>query len=144
MTIHSLKMTTVLVIDDSLDELTRLSDILDGAGYNVVLTVEPSRAVKLCTEINFDLVLCGLQLKESLDKSEPSIMTGMDIILKLTDQHPNIPIIALTGGLDDAIGHTAKKIGAAAAMPKSLSPKSFLDEVETTLNGRTKGEASNA
>ena len=50
-------MDTVLVVDDSIEVLETVSLLLESAGYSVVCTCEPARAIKLCHEIDFDAVL---------------------------------------------------------------------------------------
>ncbi len=126
-------MTTVLVIEDSLEELHSLSQLLDSAGYNVVLTVEPTRALNLCNEINFDAVVCDLHLKDSVNAKESSLLTGMAMLWSLVDQHPQVPVIAVSRDLNESTLTTIRKLGAAAAIPKPLDSRALIQELEHAL-----------
>ncbi len=126
-------MATVLLIDESLDSGSIISDILDKAGYNVVLTIEPARALELCSDINFDVILCDLCLREKPHKKAGSLLTGMDTLWRLVDQNPKLPIVAMSKHLDQSTLEAIKKLGVFGAVSHPLESRNILEVVEAAL-----------
>ena len=126
--------TTILAIDDSPEVLDTVSLILDEAGYHVVLAMEPDRALALCNEIKFDAVLCDLYLLEDLSiPNKASITTGMDVILRLRDKHPRVPIIAMSGNLAGTSLERLKKLGLSGTLSKPFTPSELLEVIEKAV-----------
>src|SRR6188768_4186720 len=81
---------TVLVVDDTPETLGFLTDMLDNAGFTVLIATDGDSALKLVDQITPDLVL--------LD----AVMPGMDGFetcrrLKRDAGLDNVPIIFMTG-----------------------------------------------
>jgi CheY-like chemotaxis protein len=124
------RVKTVLVIDDCQELLESVSMILDDAGYNVVAAIEPQRALSLCDEIKFDVILCDLCLAS--DPSEPytaSLSIGLDAIWKLRDKYPGVPLVAMSGLMDDGHLSSITKLGLAGALGKPFDSETLLTAI---------------
>ncbi len=124
-------METILVIDDSAETLESLSLILEDAGYSVVCCREPVRAVQICREINFDLVLCDVYMHSSSQDASP--LGGIDVIWSLSEEFPSLPIIAMSGYLEEEQLQKMQKANLAGAISKPFGRKELLEIVEKAL-----------
>lgn len=85
-----MKSDTVLVVDDSLDNIRMLNDVLESAGMTVLVALEGSQALAITTNITPDLIL--------LDAIMPH-MDGFETCRQLK-QNPaltDVPILFMTG-----------------------------------------------
>src|SRR6187549_1349776 len=81
---------TILVVDDTPETLGFLTDMLDHAGFTVLIATDGESALRLVDQITPDLVL--------LD----AVMPGLDGFetcrrLKRDGQHAALPVIFMTG-----------------------------------------------
>lgn len=135
-------MATILVVDDCQEILDLLSMILDDAGHEVVATLEPTRALLLCEEVDFDLVICDVCMRDDLESSSASPITGMEVMLRLSDIHPNLPVIVMSGDLEREALHKIARLGFAGILLKPLRQEVVLKVVETALVGGVKWQPS--
>jgi CheY-like chemotaxis protein len=127
-------MKTVLVVDDCLDVLDAVAVILDDAGYNVVCTLEPQRAVQLCREINFDIVLCDLYMEGFGEQNAKTQTGGFDLIWNICDEFPKVPIIAMSGIVGEQELQQMKNSGVTGVLRKPFDRDQLLDEVLEAIN----------
>ncbi|MEO6078638.1 MAG: response regulator transcription factor [Steroidobacteraceae bacterium] len=88
--LHSDPRDTVLVVDDTPESLGFLTDMLDGAGYTVLIATDGDSALRLVDQITPDLVLMD------------AVMPGLDGFeacrrLKQKPQMTHLPVIFMTG-----------------------------------------------
>ena len=107
---------TILVVDDAPQILKALSDVLSASGYAVRTAPSGERALQIMESAQFDLIITDLKM---------SGMSGMDLIARVTDRAPNMPIVILSGfgDMDDVI--KALRAGVADYLKKPFS----IDEV---------------
>jgi DNA-binding NarL/FixJ family response regulator len=81
---------TVLVVDDTPEALGLLTDMLDGAGYTVLIATDGDSALRLVDQITPDLVL--------LDALMPGL-DGFETCRRLKQKAPltHLPVIFMTG-----------------------------------------------
>ena len=80
--------TRILVIDDEIDMLMLLRMIIeDNTEYEVETTNNPSEALKLLTEKNFDLIISDLKMPG---------MDGLELFDEITGIQPHLPFIIIT------------------------------------------------
>ena len=130
-------MTTVLIIDDSIDYLHGVSELLDAVGYCVVLTVEPQRALELCHEVDFDLILCALELREHASVGTLSTQVGIRTLLSLLKNNPTVPIVATGALLSEEVLNEMERMGIREALPKHLSHSALLRNISRLIGGAT-------
>ena len=117
---------TILVVDDVPSNLTLLSRILSGSGFEVQLADNGTTAIDMALETIPDMIL--------LDISMP-VMDGFETCekLKADDRTNNIPVIFISA-LDDADDKVkAFKVGAADYIPKPIEVKEVLARVNIHL-----------
>jgi CheY-like chemotaxis protein len=85
----------ILCVDDEADALKLRAAILQRAGYKVLSTTEPEHALYLLAANEVDLVL--------MDHLLPG-MPGTDVARKMKVLRPRLPIILLSGLLDEPEG----------------------------------------
>ena len=86
---------TVLVVDDSPETVRLLTDVLDAAGFTVLVALEGASALKIAGRLRPDIVLMD------------AVMPGLDGFetcrqLKMLSGFDNVPVIFMTGLSDDS------------------------------------------
>jgi CheY-like chemotaxis protein len=94
----------VLVVDDSIDNLTMLSLDLQQNGYRVATATNGEEAVKIAAMVNPDLILMDLAMP-GVDGLESTRQIRMSADLK------DIPVIALTAFSTDGFRRAAHQTG---------------------------------
>lgn len=120
-------MARILVIDD--EELARftVASLLESAGHEVVEAPNGQVGLSLQNAQLFDLVVTDI----IMPKKE-----GVETIIKLKRDHPDLKIIAISGG-----GRTrnldflklAKQFGADKILAKPFTEKELMEEVNACL-----------
>jgi CheY-like chemotaxis protein len=82
-------MPTILVIDDNRDDREFLKIVLEDAGYDVLEASEGRSGVQLYRQQPCDLVITDIFMPEQ---------DGLETILELKQQFPDVRIIAVSGG----------------------------------------------
>ncbi len=121
-------MANILIIDDSKDVRDIMSLLLGHAGHNVVVTAEANQALQLCKDVSFDLVICDMIMPPSKEITRESLSVGVHVIKKLTECYPNLPVIAMSGAVDNAVLDRMSNFGAKGIISK---PFNFDDLVKT-------------
>src|SRR3990167_3963647 len=79
---------TILVVDDDPEIVTLLSKILLNEGYNVMDAQNGRKALRKVEKGGIDLVILDLIMPE---------MGGIEVLKRLGDIAPKLPVIVLTG-----------------------------------------------
>src|SRR6185295_12174593 len=94
----------VLAVDDDVAMVTLLRDLLDDAGYDVVIADSGIAALKLFDEIHPDIVLTDIYMASG---------DGHELISAIRTRRRLIPILAMSGGVyAEAVLEFARKLGA--------------------------------
>ncbi|MDR2449959.1 MAG: sigma-54 dependent transcriptional regulator [Prevotellaceae bacterium] len=91
----------ILVVDDEKSIRNTMKNILEYEGYEVVLAEKGENALAAVEDDNFDVIFCDIKMPE---------MDGIEILDKLQEKHPEIPVIMISGhGTIDAVVECIKK-----------------------------------
>ena len=115
----------ILAIDDEIDMLSLLKRIIEGkTDYEVTVTPEPKRAIRLIQDTYFDLVLLDLKMPG---------MSGMEVLRKIKEIEPDTAVIIITayGTIESAV--EAMKIGAVDFITKPFKPEQILLTIQRTM-----------
>lgn len=113
-------MASILVVDDSATDRTRISGLLSKAGdYEISTAVNGRAALEELKSLSVDLVLTDLQMPE---------MDGLDLVREMKEQFPQTPVILMTGVGSEEIAVQAMKEGAASYANKN-SASDWLNEI---------------
>lgn len=93
----------ILVIDDDATVLEISEFHLKSEGYEVVTTAHSLEGARLAETGVFDLVLTDLQMPE---------LDGLDLVKRLQESVPHLPIIMISGHGSEAKAHEATRQGA--------------------------------
>ena len=114
-------MFRILVMDDEADARIFLEDVLQSAGYQVVLARDGAEGMKRYDSEPTDLALIDLFMPNR---------EGLETIKELRKRAPDFPIIAISGdSLADCLLQVARKIGANEILQKPFSPEELLESV---------------
>jgi DNA-binding response OmpR family regulator len=109
-------MSTVLVVDDDFNTLAFVKDTLEGSGGQVQLASSAAAALELLKRRTVDAVLLEVLLPQK---------EGVETIVELRQQWPDLPIVAMSGGgaliRGDQVLSYATAAGASAALHKPFS-----------------------
>jgi DNA-binding NtrC family response regulator len=128
MTCETAIMARILLIDDDDQFRTLLRKMLEKAGYDDIEEANDGRiGVKLFRQRPFDLVITDIIMPDK---------EGIETIVELTDDYPQIKIIAMSGG--GRIGpqdylETAKRLGASRTLAKPFNYSELIDTVRELL-----------
>ena len=94
-------MASILVVDDEKSIRNTLKEVLEYEKYQVELAEDGKKALELCAQNNYDAVLCDIKMPG---------MDGIEVLGKLHDQSPDIPVIMISGhGTIDTAVEAIKK-----------------------------------
>lgn len=102
----------IMFIDDDplLATLTRVT--LERLGHAAETFLEPASALAAmrASDVRYDLVLCDVRLERS---------SGFDLARELKDVRPEVPVLMLSGVVEENDLATARAIGALAVLAKA-------------------------
>lgn len=117
-------MSRILIVER--DEILRLSHhrLLSDDGFEVVSTNSADEGVRLCYELDIDLVICDCRAS-SLRSS---------FIERLHLMFPELPILALSGGEEQALRRHALNDGASAFLQRPCSHACLVSSASQLLH----------
>lgn len=115
-------MAHVLIIDDDAPLRGMLGEILQTAGHTVSEASDGVEGAQRYRANPSDVVLCDIVMKQS----------GLTLIRILTEQYPDVRIIAISGVDRVRLAH-ARGCGAMRTLRKPFSPAELLDTITEVL-----------
>jgi CheY-like chemotaxis protein len=118
----------ILVVDDSglARRLTR--KMLEELGYQVKEAADGAQALEQCALEQYDLVVLDLLM---------SGMYGQDVLLKLKELNPSLPVIISTADIQRSTREQVKEGGASAMINKPLDKDELMEILEVVWKGGT-------
>jgi len=80
-------MEKILIIDDEKSVLDMLNVVFKKEGYRVKKSLSAQKALELIDEEDFDLILSDIRLPQ---------ISGMELLRKIKEKKPGIPVIMIT------------------------------------------------
>ncbi len=121
-------MKKILIIDDDKMFRDMVNRLLERAGYDVAEAEDGKQGTQLFYEYSPDLVVTDIVMPEQ---------EGIETIEKLHRAHPEIPIIAVSGGgriNPESYLPLAQGLGASATFAKPFKNQDLLDTIEKLLS----------
>lgn len=120
-------MARILIIED--DDLLRgvLARSLEMCGHSIVQASNGQEGLDLYRAAPSDLVITDLVMP---------VKEGVETIVQLRQRAPQLPIIAMSGGVANSNVYLtiAAKIGARRVLAKPFTPRQLLDAVDEVLS----------
>ncbi|MFP4067708.1 MAG: sigma-54-dependent transcriptional regulator [Spirochaetaceae bacterium] len=117
-------MSTILVVDDEAGIREVLSGILEDEGYEVRLAADGVEALATMESERPELVLLDVWLPR---------MGGMDVLARLKEDYPGVPVVIISGHGNIDIAVKAVKAGAFDFLEKPLSLERVVMAVKNAL-----------
>lgn len=121
-------MASILIVDDEPTARVLFKEMLAGRSHDIRVAENGDEAVAACREKPADLIITDLVMPEK---------NGIDLILELKKDHPDIRIIAVSGGggISGRFEYLpiAKMIGARTVLNKPFSAQVLRDAVDQAL-----------
>jgi CheY-like chemotaxis protein len=118
---------TILLVEDdeAVRELTEM--VLKSYGYNVLVAEEPAHAQKLSDTPGLDIALV------LTDVVMPT-MSGRELVKRLTDRHPHLRVLYMSGYTDNVITSGGVLEPGLAFLQKPFTPASLASKVREVLD----------
>jgi CheY-like chemotaxis protein len=130
---HPPNMSRVLVMDDEADTRMLIEEILESAGYEVVLAANGLEGMRQYHSTPVDLAVVDL----FMPKRE-----GLETIKELKLQFPNFPIIAMSGdSCALPLLSIAQRLGATWVLQKPFLPEELLEAIKHLLRPKRRRKA---
>jgi CheY-like chemotaxis protein len=115
---------SILAIDD--DDVILQSIGLQLRKENVSLDLEndPITALERATEKKYDLVLCDIKMKP---------ITGIEVLRRLKERDPDLPVIILSAFIDDQLFKDARQLGSNDFLIKPIRRKTLITAIRNVL-----------
>lgn len=117
-------MKKILIIDDETPIRNVLRIHLTNASYEVIDTPTGKEGIELALSNDFDLVLCDLKLTD---------MSGLKIIRTLRTNKKMMPILAISGFINDEVIDEVSAIENVKYLSKPFLKEELLDIVNEIL-----------
>jgi DNA-binding response OmpR family regulator len=117
-------VANILVVDDEPSVLASVEQALRTDGHKVNSAKDGSEAILLFQKEPADLVITDIFMPHQ---------DGIQLIVYFRKQFPNLPIIAITGNPKGNTLDMARKLGAAAVLPKPFAVEELLNAVRAAL-----------
>jgi len=122
-----MKEERILVVDDDRVIRDGLQRILEAEGYVVETLSGGRQAVDRLEEADFDLIITDLKMPG---------MSGLEVLQAIKSEHPDLPVILITGyaAIDNAV--EVMKSGAADYLAKPFANDEIIHKVRKSLDTR--------
>src|SRR3954468_2446545 len=124
-------MNNILVIDDDVDICTLLNRYLSKNGFSVTTAYSGKAALESIINHVPDIVLCDFRLED---------MNGSELLEKIKEKNPQVPVIIMTGYSDVRTAVNIMKSGAFDYVTKPLLPEEILLTLKRALAAAEKPE----
>lgn len=120
-------MYRILVVDDEKNYLVVLEALLKGEGYDVITADSGAAALRLTEDDEPDMVVTDMKMPR---------MSGTELIGKLKERYPELPVIVMTafGTVENAV--EAMKLGATDYIAKPFENQELLLTIDKSLKMR--------
>ncbi len=118
-------MSKILIVDDERSIRNALKEVLEYEKYDIDLAEDGEKALHLVQENDYDLVLSDIKMPK---------LDGVELLGKLSQNYPDLPLILITGHGDVNTAVSAIKTGAYDFIEKPLDLNRLLVTVRNALD----------
>jgi putative two-component system response regulator len=125
---HEDRLECILVVDDESSVRRLIAGILAKAGHRVLQAGSAQEAMRALETEDVALVLSDINM--------PGSISGLELIDALRERRPSLPIVLVTGSVDEASLQEALDRGAAGFITKPFKAVELTRKVDTAINRR--------
>ena len=118
------KSRKILIIDDDRLILKSIERQLKNDFSNLELEDNPVRGLEKINDKNYDLVLCDIKMKS---------LSGLEVLKEIKERRPEIPVIILTGYVDDKLIEEANRLGCRDFLIKPLRKNILINSINNAF-----------
>jgi DNA-binding NtrC family response regulator len=115
-------MAKILLVDDDEDFLLLLGEYLNLRDQQFDKAASVSQAKRLLKKFRYDMIVSDFNMP---------LESGLDLLHHVSNEHPGIPFVLMTGCEDDRVKSEAMRMGAAAYISKPF----YLEELMEAIVG---------
>jgi DNA-binding NtrC family response regulator len=115
----------IIIIDDDSFILTSIEKQLNKENFDLELINDPIVGLDKIEKEKYSLVICDIRMKP---------LTGLQVLEAIKSAHPEIPVIIMTGFIDDSLMEKAKAMGYDDYLIKPFRKKRLTDSIYKILN----------
>ena len=112
----------VLAVDDDADLLATYCRLLSPHGYRVVMALSRASGLVAVERERPRLVIADLRLRDG---------DGLDVVRAARQQVPPVPVIVVSGVIDERSRRAAQAVGVSAFLPKPFETTALVELVRT-------------
>jgi CheY-like chemotaxis protein len=116
---------TILVVDDEPGIRTMVQFELSQQGHNILTADSGVRALEILESSHVDLILTDMRMPQ---------MDGLDLVAKVRNTRPAIPIILMTGFIEERV-RKVQEYKLAGTLNKPFTIDQLAELVDKTLKG---------
>ncbi|MBN2545484.1 MAG: response regulator [Spirochaetes bacterium] len=116
---------SILVIDDDQLILKSIKKQLKDENFDVDFIDDPLEGMKMIDNKKYDLILSDIKMKPIL---------GIEVLEKVKKRYPHLPIIIITGYVDDKLMKKAKELGCNDYLIKPIRKNDLINSLNNILN----------
>ena len=120
-------MCRILVADDDQDQLDFRKLVLEAAGHEVTVALDPPETIRRLQQGEADLVLMDLRFPNATGAPDPAL--GIALIRRIRDVGCRLPVIVLSGWPDDLYGQPEEEM-VSRIMVKPVNPGVLMEAIE--------------
>jgi DNA-binding NtrC family response regulator len=117
----------ILVVDDEMTICRNCVRILSKSDYHVDYALSGYEALQKLEAAAYDVIITDLKM---------SAMGGMELLERVRESHPDIPVIVMTGYASVASAVEVMKVGAMDYLPKPFTPDEIRGIVSQAISER--------
>ncbi len=120
-------MACILIIDDDKQFQSMLTQLLERNGYGVINASSGKSGIEMLNSNSIDLVITDIIMPEK---------DGLETITELLENHPELKIIAVSGGgrtIPDNSLKAALMIGAVQSLKKPVDCEKILETIKNVI-----------
>jgi two-component system, OmpR family, response regulator ChvI len=127
-------MSVIGIVDDDKDTRDLLKDLLEAEGYDVLSYADGLRALSAFETRSFDLAILDVRMPE---------LDGIELLRRLR-RTSDLPVIFMTGWVDDVNELVGLRVGADDFVHKPFSSRVLLERVRAVLRRARSGQPEGA
>jgi CheY-like chemotaxis protein len=121
------KKSTILIVDDTSENIKMLALILEKNGYEIAIAINGNAALKFCEHYKPDLILLDIMMPE---------MDGYEVceLLKKSKETKEIPVIFITAKVDKTDVVKGFEVGAVDYITKPFFSEELLARIKVHID----------
>lgn len=109
-------MKRILLAEDDRSLSRSMDTWLTLEGFQVVTVFNGEEALLKLTQQNYDLLITDIAMPR---------LNGVDLIAKIRDMHPGLPIMVVSGNINSSILANLQEMKVSHILPKPIKPNEF-------------------